>query len=171
MKHLRNFLFLIGAALFVAACGSSADPGANTQTAGTQAQQQQRPSPESSWEAYTDQNNNGYSDRVFFETDRHDLSPEARETISAWARWLQAHPEANMLIEGHADERGTREYNLALGARRAISVRNYLSALGVDARRMRTVSFGKERPEDPRSTPEAWSANRRGVAVPRQGGA
>jgi peptidoglycan-associated lipoprotein len=171
MKILRNIFILFGAALFVAACGSSADPGASSQqNAGSEAQQR-RPSPESSWAEYTDEANNGYSDRVFFETDRHDLSPEARETISAWARWLEAHPDARVLVEGHADERGTREYNLALGARRAISVRNYLAALGVDPRRMRTVSFGKERPEDPRSTPDAWAANRRAVAVPRQGGA
>lgn len=104
-------------------------------------------------------------DRVFFETDRYDLSQEARATIGFWADWMKSHGNVSVVIEGHADERGTREYNLALGARRANSVRDYLAALGVAAGRLDTVSFGKERPAVLGSNAEAWSQNRRGSLV------
>ena len=102
-------------------------------------------------------------DRVHFGFDRFDLTNEARKTIERQALWLQQHGSIAVTIAGHADERGTREYNLALGERRAISVRNYLIALGVEPDRVRTVSYGKERPVDPASTEEAWAKNRRGV--------
>jgi len=85
-------------------------------------------------------------DRVFFESDQTDLSPQATATLDKQAQWLQSYPRYSFTIEGHADERGTREYNIALGARRAQSVRNYLAARGIDAGRMRTISYGKERP-------------------------
>lgn len=103
-------------------------------------------------------------DRVFFGTDQYDISPEARMTLEKQANWLAQYPALNITIEGHADERGTREYNLALGERRANSVKNYLVALGVDPRRVDTVTYGKERPAVPGNGPEAWSQNRRGVA-------
>lgn len=102
-------------------------------------------------------------DRVFFGYDRYDLSPEARVLLEAQAGWLLEHGDLNVTIEGHADERGTREYNLALGERRANSVKNYLIALGVDPRRITTISYGKERPAVPGSNETAWSQNRRGV--------
>lgn len=102
-------------------------------------------------------------DRVFFDFDRYDLKPEARSVIEKQAAWLDQNRQVVVTIEGHTDERGTREYNLALGERRANSIRDYLVALGVDANRMKITSFGKERPVDPRSTKEAWSQNRRGV--------
>lgn len=102
-------------------------------------------------------------DRVFFETDSSDLTSSARSTLENQAAWLAQYDSLTIAIEGHADERGTREYNLALGERRANSVRNYLAALGVSPSRLTTVSFGKERPAVPGANSSAWSQNRRGV--------
>ncbi|HNQ91449.1 MAG TPA: peptidoglycan-associated lipoprotein Pal [Alphaproteobacteria bacterium] len=104
-------------------------------------------------------------DRVFFGYDQSDLSAEARSTLDRQASWMKQYPNVMVTIEGHADERGTREYNLALGERRAASVRSYLMSLGVDASRVNTISYGKERPAVPESTAAAWSQNRRGVTV------
>lgn len=104
-------------------------------------------------------------DRVFFALDSHQLRPDARATLEKQAQWLRQNPGVTVAVEGHADERGTRDYNLALGERRATAVRDYLVALGINANRMKTVSFGKERPVDPRSVKDAWDKNRRGVMV------
>ena len=87
-------------------------------------------------------------DRVFFESDQTDLSPQAVATLDKQIQWLQTYPRYQFTIEGHADERGTREYNIALGARRAQSVKAYMTAHGIDPSRMRTISYGKERPVD-----------------------
>lgn len=103
------------------------------------------------------------SDRVFFEYDRADLKPQARSTVETWAAWLRENPSSRVTIEGHADERGTREYNLALGERRAQSAKNYLVALGINPNRVRIISYGKERPAVPGHTESAWSKNRRSV--------
>lgn len=102
-------------------------------------------------------------DRVFFETDSTDLTPSARTTLENQAAWLAQYTALGVTIEGHADERGTREYNLALGERRANSVKNYLVALGVAPSRITVLSYGKERPAVPGSNDMAWSQNRRGV--------
>ncbi|MCL4677995.1 MAG: peptidoglycan-associated lipoprotein Pal [Alphaproteobacteria bacterium] len=102
-------------------------------------------------------------DRVFFDYDSIDLRPEARATLEAQARWLGQYSNLSVTIEGHADERGTREYNLALGERRANSVKNYLVALGVDGSRINTISYGKERPAEVGSDDSSWARNRRGV--------
>lgn len=99
-------------------------------------------------------------ERVFFGYDRYDLSPEARATLEKQAAWLRRYGAVRVLVAGSADERGTREYNLALGARRAAATKDYLVSLGVPAGRMDTVSYGKERPLDPRQTEEAHSLNR-----------
>lgn len=104
-------------------------------------------------------------DRVLFGFDKFDLSPEARTTVENQVTWLKRFPVATVSIEGHTDERGTREYNLALGERRANSVRDYMIALGVDPNRVKTISYGKERPVDPASSEDAWSRNRRAVTV------
>lgn len=104
-------------------------------------------------------------DRVFFATDQHRLDNEARSTLQRQAEWLQSNPGTNVTIEGHADERGTRQYNLALGARRANSVRRFLVSQGVAANRLRAVTFGKERPTALCSNESCWSQNRRGVSV------
>lgn len=108
-------------------------------------------------------------DRIFFGFDRYDLSPQARSTLDRQAAWLQQYPDVEIIIEGHTDERGTRAYNLALGERRANAVRNYLVASGVSPARIETVSYGKERPVDPRSTEEAWARNRRAVTTITEG--
>ncbi|WP_119678684.1 peptidoglycan-associated lipoprotein Pal [Indioceanicola profundi] len=104
-------------------------------------------------------------DRVFFGFDRYDLTPEATATLDRQAAWLKQYPGVTVTVEGHADERGTREYNLALGDRRASAVKNYLVALGVDAGRVQTISYGKERPAVLGSNESAWAQNRRGVTV------
>ena len=104
-------------------------------------------------------------DRVFFETDSTDLTPQSRSTLDKQAQWLQQYNRYAFTIEGHADERGTREYNIALGARRAQTVRDYLSARGVQVSRMRTISYGKERPVAVCDDISCWSQNRRAVTV------
>ena len=104
-------------------------------------------------------------DRVFFETDSTDLTPQARATLDKQAQWLQVYNRYAFTIEGHADERGTREYNIALGARRAQTVREYLVSRGVDGNRMRTISYGKERPVAVCNDISCWSQNRRAVTV------
>jgi len=104
-------------------------------------------------------------DRVFFETDQTDLTPQARATLDKQAQWLAQYNRYSFTIEGHADERGTREYNIALGARRAQTVREYLVSRGIDANRMRTISYGKERPVAVCNDISCWSQNRRAVTV------
>jgi peptidoglycan-associated lipoprotein len=104
-------------------------------------------------------------DRVFFETDSSDLTPQARATLDKQAQWLAQYNRYTFTIEGHADERGTREYNIALGARRAQTVREYLVSRGIEAQRMRTISYGKERPVAVCNDISCWSQNRRAVTV------
>ena len=104
-------------------------------------------------------------DRIFFGYDRFDLTGEGQSTLDRQAAWLKQYPNVNVTIEGHCDERGTREYNLALGERRASSVKNYLIALGVPATRINTISYGKERPAVLGADDESWAQNRRGVTI------
>ncbi len=104
----------------------------------------------------------GGEPRVFFAYNRYELTNEARDVLRRQANWLQIYSEYTAVIEGHADERGTREYNLALAERRADSVRAFLVSQGVTPNRLRTVSYGKERPIDPRSNEEGWARNRNG---------
>jgi peptidoglycan-associated lipoprotein len=104
-------------------------------------------------------------DRVFFETDSSELTPTARATLDKQSQWLNQYSRYNFTVEGHADERGTREYNIALGARRAQAVRDYFTARGIQAARMRTVSYGKERPVAVCDNISCWSQNRRAVIV------
>ena len=107
-------------------------------------------------------------DRVFLDTDSSELSPQARATLDKQAQWLNQYGRYSFIIEGHADERGTREYNIALGARRAQTVREYLTSRGVAAQRMRTISYGKERPVAVCNDISCWSQNRRAVTVLNQ---
>jgi peptidoglycan-associated lipoprotein len=104
-------------------------------------------------------------DRVFFETDSSELTEQARATLDKQAQWLSNYNRYAFTIEGHADERGTREYNIALGARRAQTVREYLVSRGIAAQRMRTISYGKERPVAVCDDISCWSQNRRAVTV------
>ncbi len=104
-------------------------------------------------------------DRVFFGYDKYDLGADARIIVEKQAAWLKQYPHLNISVEGHCDERGTREYNLALGEKRAMTVRNYLIALGVESGRVQTISYGKERPAVTGSDEDSWAQNRRGVVV------
>ena len=107
----------------------------------------------------------GVKDRVFFATNESVLTTASRETLRAQAAWLRKNPDVTVVVEGHADERGTREYNLALGERRANAAKDYLMTYGISSDRITVLSYGKERPVDPGSTPLAWSKNRRSVTV------
>lgn len=104
-------------------------------------------------------------DRIFFETDKYFIDNDAAKILRQQARWLRKHPEKHILLEGNCDERGTREYNYALGNRRAFSVRDFLVSQGIPAYRIKTISYGKERPEFLGSNEAAWSQNRRTVTV------
>jgi peptidoglycan-associated lipoprotein len=105
------------------------------------------------------------SNTVHFDFDQFDIDPEARRILDSQAAWLTAHPDARVTIEGHCDERGTREYNLALGDRRANSAKNYLAARGVSPGRITTISYGKERPIALSSDEQSWRENRRAVTI------
>ena len=107
----------------------------------------------------------GVPDRVFFATNETVLTTAARETLRKQASWLRKKSDTNIVLEGHADERGTREYNLALGERRANSAKDYLMTYGISSDRISVLSYGKERPVDSGSSPLAWSKNRRSVSV------
>ena len=104
-------------------------------------------------------------DIVYFTTDSVDLSPEAKQTLANQARWLQQYAQYTITVEGHADERGTREYNIALGAKRAQAVRNFLAQNGINGQRIRTISYGKERPVAVCNDISCWSQNRRAQTV------
>ncbi|MBN8830803.1 MAG: peptidoglycan-associated lipoprotein Pal [Sphingomonadales bacterium] len=105
------------------------------------------------------------SDRVFFGLDKSDIDAESQATLRSQAQWLARYPQKRITIEGHCDERGTREYNLALGERRANAAKNYLVTLGVDTSRITTISYGKERPAALGSDEASWAQNRRAVTV------
>ena len=102
-------------------------------------------------------------DRVFFAYDSYDIAPEARDTLNRQAEWLNRYPNLSITIEGHADERGTREYNIALGDRRATATKNYLVSQGVSASRLNTISYGKEQPAVIGADASSWAQNRRAV--------
>jgi peptidoglycan-associated lipoprotein len=147
------------AALLLAACASSKEPATTTDT-GTGGTQTGQVTPGSAEDFQVN-----VGDRVFFDFDAYDIRPDAQTTLQKQAAWLQQFATFRILIEGHTDERGTREYNLALGERRANAVKNYLVALGVDANRVQTISYGKEKPEATGHDETAWAQNRRGVTV------
>ncbi|MGC2854459.1 peptidoglycan-associated lipoprotein Pal [Novispirillum sp. DQ9] len=163
MKY--RLLPAIAAAALLAACSTApqedagatgAGAGAGTGTTTTQT----GPAPGSAEEFMK-----VVGDRVFFGYDQYSLTPEAQAALRQQAAWLQRYRNHSVVLEGHADERGTREYNLALGERRANSVREFLAAQGVDAGRIRVISYGKERPVCGDSAESCWTQNRRGVTV------
>ena len=143
-------------ALAVAACSNNPKPESDLAANG-------RNSPATPGSARDFSTNVG--DIVYFSTDQTDLSPEAQQTLASQARWLQQYAQYTITIEGHADERGTREYNIALSARRAQVVRDYLASRGLGAARMRTIAYGKERPVAVCNDISCWSQNRRAVTV------
>ena len=154
-------LSLIAGLLLLAAC-SSTPPATNNAggQSGAGATTQSSVVPGS---AQDFQQNVG--DRVFFDTDKSSIKPEGQQTLQRQAKWLAQYPNVTITVEGHCDDRGTREYNLALGERRAQAVRNALVALGVQANRVKTISYGKERPAVVGDNETAWAQNRRGVTV------
>lgn len=154
---------MAGLMVVVAACSSTPDENASASStpSGTATQTQPGgPTPGSQQDLVVN-----VGDRVFFETDRSDLTSAARATLQRQAAWLKLYPALSVAMEGHADERGTRDYNLALGARRANAAKSYLVSLGVDPARVRTISYGKERPVALCSNESCWSQNRRAVSV------
>jgi len=146
------------AGLTLAGCASTTEPASVSSSTGS-------PGATASADAqYLVQN---VGDRVFFQTDQSNLNGSARATLRNQAQWLSQNGSVNLIIEGHADERGTRDYNLALGARRANAVRDFLISEGVNGSRLQTISYGKERPVSLCSEEACWSKNRRAVATIR----
>ena len=151
IKNLRNIFLILFATLALSACST----GKKSQTAG---------------DVYTGNDTveylaSGVKDRVFFATNKSSLTSASRETLRKQATFLRKNKKLNVTIEGHADERGTREYNLALGERRANAAKDYLMTYGISSDRISVLSYGKERPVDSGSNPLAWSKNRRSVTV------
>ena len=160
-----KFFSVLAAGLLLAACSStpedtSASSGAGSNTPGGSGAVIGAVTPGSQEDLVQN-----VGDRVFFGFDKYDLTPEAQATLERQAAWMQQHPSVTVTVEGHADERGTREYNLALGARRAAATRQYLIGRGVPANRMKTISYGKERPVAVCDDISCWSQNRRAVTV------
>ena len=158
---------LFAAAFLLAACESTPETaGAGTGTGGAStpapAQTARGPVPGSREDFVAN-----VGDRVFFAFDKSDLSADARRTLDRQAAWLKQWSNQRLTVEGHCDERGTREYNLALGERRAAAVKDYLVASGVSASRLSTISYGKERPIVLGSNEAAWAQNRVGISVPQ----
>ena len=153
-KILKNGFLILVASLVLTAC--------TTQTKKTTGQLQ--------GDVYTGSDSveylaSGVKDRVFFATNETVLTTSSRETLRKQAAWLRKNSKITVVLEGHADERGTREYNLALGERRANSAKDYLMTYGISSDRISVLSYGKERPVDSGSNPLAWSKNRRSVTV------
>ena len=152
-KALRNLFIVLFSTLIISACATGKKKAADMQN-----------------DVYTGTDTieylaNGVPDRVFFATNKFNLTTAARDTLRKQATWLRKNKKITVTIEGHADERGTREYNLALGERRANAAKDYLMTYGVSGKRLSVISYGKERPVNPASSPLAWSQNRRSVAV------
>lgn len=150
---LRKILFLSTIALLTA-CTEQPDTSGSAHSSAT-----------ASAEELTRDLEKYASDRVFFDYDSIVLSDESQRILLKQAEWLQAHPAVSILIEGHSDERGTRNYNMALGERRSTVTRDYLVNLGIDSSRIETVSFGKERPAVVGDSEDSWEKNRRAVTV------
>ena len=150
--NLKNVLAIVFATLILSACSTAKKTG------------------EIDGDVYTGKETveylaSGVPDRVFFATNKSSLTTASRATLRKQATFLRKNKNLNVTIEGHADERGTREYNLALGERRANAARDYLMTYGISGKRISVISYGKEKPVNPKSSPIAWSQNRRSVTV------
>tara|TARA_B110000014_G_C19782347_1_gene406768 strand:- start:110 stop:589 length:480 start_codon:yes stop_codon:yes gene_type:complete len=151
--NLKRFLIIVSASLALTACASTSKQSGKMQS-----------------DVYTGTDTveylaSGVADRVFFATNKSTLTTAARDTLRKQAAWMRKKKDLTFAIEGHADERGTREYNLALGERRANAAKDYLMTYGISANRLSVISYGKERPVNSGSNPLAWSQNRRSVTV------
>ena len=152
-KAIKNIFIVLFSTLLISACSTAKKAGVDTTD-----------------DVYTGTETvkylaKGVPDRVFFATNKSKLTTASRDTLRKQATWLRKNKDITITIEGHADERGTREYNLALGERRANSAKDYLMTYGVSGKRIAVISYGKERPINPASSPLAWSQNRRSVTV------
>ena len=154
---IKKVMCLMAALVLVSACDTTSDANGDGSLGGKKLTE--------ALGHGTKYENPNIADRVFFDYDKSNLSDEARATLDSQAAWFKKWSKASITIEGHADERGTREYNLALGERRANAVKNYLVADGIKAARIKTVSYGKERPAVEGSDEAAWAQNRRSVSV------
>jgi peptidoglycan-associated lipoprotein len=165
--NLRTLSVLAAGVLLLAACKSSTDTSANTGSSGATT------SPSVAGSSAQGQVVKGsredfiqnVGDRVFFDFDKSNIKAEGQQTLERQASWLKQYASVTITVEGHCDDRGTREYNLALGNRRATAVKNALVALGIPASRVQTISYGKERPAVVGDSEAAWAQNRRGVTV------
>ena len=154
---------LLAAVLLVAGCAEDQTNKANTSGTGAGATP---PAAASTAAPGSEQDLvQNVGDRVFFDFDKSDIKPEGRAVLQRQADWLKKYPNVTVTVEGHCDDRGTREYNLALGERRATAVKKMLVALGIPANRVSTISYGKERPAVVGDNEAAWAQNRRGVTV------
>ena len=158
-KIFKNTLLVLAACLILSACATKKEVATDNSISG-----------QIQGDVYTGTEGvkylaDGVPDRVFFATNESILTTASRETLRAQATWLRKNSSINVVLEGHADERGTREYNLALGERRANSAKDYLMTYGISSDRISVLSYGKERPVDAGSSPLAWSKNRRSVTV------
>ena len=154
-KIFKNILLVLMASLILTACATT---------------KKVEPTGQMQGDVYTGTDTveylaSGVPDRVFFATNESILTTRSRDTLRKQATWLRANSDITVVLEGHADERGTREYNLALGERRANAAKDYLMTYGISANRISVISYGKERPVDSGSNPLAWSKNRRSVTV------
>jgi peptidoglycan-associated lipoprotein len=159
--NLRSLSLLAGVLLLAACADETDNKGAATGAGGAGGTPQAATVQPGSREDFIQ----NVGDRVFFDFDKSDIKAEGRTTLQRQADWLKKYPNTTVTVEGHCDERGTREYNLALGERRATAVKRVLIALGIAANRVSTISYGKERPAVVGSTEAAWAQNRRGVTT------
>jgi peptidoglycan-associated lipoprotein len=162
IKRFSNFFAILLITSFLAACATT--PTAPTETTSSTGQSQVVGGVYVGTETIEMLAVN-VPDRVFFSYDSYSLAATAQATLSKQAKWLKANPSIAIAVEGHADERGTREYNLALGDRRASSVKDYLMSQGISSNRISTISYGKERPVQSGSNDTSWAQNRRSVSV------
>lgn len=168
-----KILGLVAVATLVAACGTASDESSSSSGAGSATASQPStattapttPARMATVPGSQDDLVVNVGDRVFFGFDKYSLTASARATLEKQAAWMNKHPAVTVALEGHADERGTREYNLGLGDRRANSVKDYLVALGINPNRLKAISYGKERPVALGSNEAAWAQNRRSVTM------
>lgn len=163
-SRMASVTLLIAGSIALSACASKApkqlppDPGPTTTTDGSASGPV--PGSQADFLSFTQG-----ADTIYFDTDRYNIDSQDAAALQTQAQWLQRYPQKRATIEGHADERGTRDYNLALGERRANATKNYLTSLGIDASRINTISYGKERPVALGSDEGSWARNRRAVTV------
>jgi peptidoglycan-associated lipoprotein len=157
---LARLIALSGALLLLAACSNTPEPAPGGPPGGMGGPSAPAYGPGSQQDLAATA-----GDRIFFSFDSSEISPEAQQILQRQAQWLKRYPNVSVTVEGHCDERGTREYNLALGERRAAAAKNVLVALGVPSSRLSTISYGKERPAVPGSDESAYAQNRRAVTI------